>query len=313
MTSNPSGCILACECWPWVWCPGGDDVSLVEEAIGQMRRLRDVVRETVCLSVLVEDQGFVLEQAAGIHPFRCVANVGIRQPLHASASCKAILAYLPEQERETLLNSISQAPVHTADHYQEGRSHAGIEAGACQPIHASELSSGLRPDGLDELTPRWSTLHWNHLALTQERKLHNEYEPRDRCAGSAASGHGSGRSRGRGSGGVSLLGSGMGAVRWRRIGCCPLRLEPDLLRQRQANQKTVDALNEILKINPKHKFLIRVWPIMGLGDCSANIHTRPRCPLPVQARRAREAAGGNEAADRVGLERRQPAGECLRK
>jgi IclR family acetate operon transcriptional repressor len=84
----------------------GDDVSLVEEAIGEMRRLRDVVRETVCLSVLVEDQGFVLEQAAGIYPFRCVVNAGMRQPLHASASCKAILAYLPEQERETLLSSI---------------------------------------------------------------------------------------------------------------------------------------------------------------------------------------------------------------
>lgn len=84
----------------------GEDVSLVEEAIGEMRRLRDAVRETVCLSVLVEDQGFVLEQAPGTYPFRCVVNTGMRQPLHASASCKAILAYLPDQERETLLGSI---------------------------------------------------------------------------------------------------------------------------------------------------------------------------------------------------------------
>ena len=37
-----------------------------------------------------------------------------------------------------------------------------------------------------------------------------------------------------------------------------------------ATQQTVDGLNEILKLNPKHKFLIRVWPIMGKGDCKEN-------------------------------------------
>jgi DNA-binding IclR family transcriptional regulator len=81
----------------------GEEVSLVEQAIGAMRRLRDAVRETVCLTVLVEDQGFVLEQAAGTYPFRCVVNVGMRQPLHASSACKAIVAFLPEEERQALL------------------------------------------------------------------------------------------------------------------------------------------------------------------------------------------------------------------
>lgn len=32
------------------------------------------------------------------------------------------------------------------------------------------------------------------------------------------------------------------------------------------NQATIDRLNRILAINPNHKFLIRVWPILGLGD-----------------------------------------------
>ncbi len=39
-----------------------------------------------------------------------------------------------------------------------------------------------------------------------------------------------------------------------------------------ANEKTVEALNEILRLNPQHKFLIRVWPIMGAGDCEQNRH-----------------------------------------
>ncbi|HPP13148.1 MAG TPA: hypothetical protein PKW42_10490, partial [bacterium] len=37
-----------------------------------------------------------------------------------------------------------------------------------------------------------------------------------------------------------------------------------------ADQRTVDSLNEILKLNPEHKLLIRVWPIGGLGDCPEN-------------------------------------------
>jgi len=32
------------------------------------------------------------------------------------------------------------------------------------------------------------------------------------------------------------------------------------------NQSTIDRLNQMLAINPNHKFVIRVWPILGLGD-----------------------------------------------
>lgn len=37
-----------------------------------------------------------------------------------------------------------------------------------------------------------------------------------------------------------------------------------------ADQSAVDRCNEILKLNPKHKFVIRVWSIGGLGDCPEN-------------------------------------------
>ncbi len=37
-----------------------------------------------------------------------------------------------------------------------------------------------------------------------------------------------------------------------------------------AKQETVDTLNAALAINPKLKIVIRVWPIMGLGDCPQN-------------------------------------------
>ncbi len=37
-----------------------------------------------------------------------------------------------------------------------------------------------------------------------------------------------------------------------------------------ADGRTVARCNEILDINPRHKFVVRVWPIMGKGDCPEN-------------------------------------------
>jgi len=85
----------------------GEASSLVEQSLGAMRQLRDSVRETVCLSVIVGDEGFVLEQVPGLYPFRCVVDPGMRQPLHASASCKAILAYVPQEELERILSRLT--------------------------------------------------------------------------------------------------------------------------------------------------------------------------------------------------------------
>jgi len=77
--------------------------GLVEQSLGFMRQLRDAVRETVCLSVIADDEGIVLEQVPGLWPFRCVVDPGMRQPLHASASCKAILAFAPPEDLEAIL------------------------------------------------------------------------------------------------------------------------------------------------------------------------------------------------------------------
>jgi len=79
------------------------DGSLTPHALDAMRDLRDRVRETVALSVLADGEGLVLDQVQGLHPFRFVAEAGARQPLHASASTKAILAFLPDAERDALL------------------------------------------------------------------------------------------------------------------------------------------------------------------------------------------------------------------
>jgi DNA-binding IclR family transcriptional regulator len=83
----------------------GEGQSLVEQSLDVMRTLRDIAKESVCLGILVEGEGFALETVPGIYSFRCVVDPGVRLPLHASSSSKAILGYLPDAEQEALLAS----------------------------------------------------------------------------------------------------------------------------------------------------------------------------------------------------------------
>ncbi len=79
------------------------DRTLMENSIDLMRELRDAVKETVVVSIIDRGEGFILEQVPGLHLFRFVVEHGERQPLHASASTKAILAFLPDSERDAQL------------------------------------------------------------------------------------------------------------------------------------------------------------------------------------------------------------------
>ena len=81
----------------------GEGRSLVEQSLEPMRALREATGETVCLSVLADGEGFVLESVPGTHLFRCTVEPGMRQPVHASASGKAIFAFLPPGELEAAL------------------------------------------------------------------------------------------------------------------------------------------------------------------------------------------------------------------
>lgn len=95
-----------------------DERGMVQLALEPMRCLRDTVKETVCLSILADGSGFVLDAVPGLHPFRYVVDPGMRQPLHASASCKAILAFLPEEKRSSLVDAarLERLTEHTIIH-----------------------------------------------------------------------------------------------------------------------------------------------------------------------------------------------------
>jgi DNA-binding IclR family transcriptional regulator len=85
---------------------GTEEKSLIENSLDVMRELRDAVKETVLISVISEDEGVILEQAPGLYSFRFVVEPGTRLTIHASSHGKAILAYLPESEREAILGRL---------------------------------------------------------------------------------------------------------------------------------------------------------------------------------------------------------------
>ena len=82
------------------------DKTLIESSIDVMRCLRDIVQETVVISVLDKGEGIVLEQVQGLHSFRFVCDPGTRQLIYSSASTKAILAFIPEHERSIALKGV---------------------------------------------------------------------------------------------------------------------------------------------------------------------------------------------------------------
>ena len=81
--------------------------DLIAEAIEPMRDLRDEVMDTVLIGVLNKAEVVVLDQVLGHHMFKFAVNPGTRAHAHASAPGKAIVAFLPEREREALLKRIS--------------------------------------------------------------------------------------------------------------------------------------------------------------------------------------------------------------
>ena len=80
--------------------------TLVEKSISIMRNLRDRYGETVPLGILHGTEGLIIEEIPGSFSFRFVLEPGRRFHLHTSAPGKAMVAYLPEAERESLINII---------------------------------------------------------------------------------------------------------------------------------------------------------------------------------------------------------------
>lgn len=69
-----------------------------------LRRLRDETGETTTLSGLVGDERVYLDQFESPREVKMTVEVGRRFPLHAGSSGRVILAFLPEERRESVLS-----------------------------------------------------------------------------------------------------------------------------------------------------------------------------------------------------------------
>jgi DNA-binding IclR family transcriptional regulator len=79
------------------------ETNLVENALDIMRELRDAVVDTVLIGVREGAEIVVLDEAIGSRMFCFVSKLGYRVPVYCSAPGKAMLAFLPEKDREAVL------------------------------------------------------------------------------------------------------------------------------------------------------------------------------------------------------------------
>jgi DNA-binding IclR family transcriptional regulator len=80
--------------------------SILEMVLPEMRKLRDVVKETVSFGVMGEEKGLFIEQILGTHPFCFVHAPGKLFELHCSAPGKAMMAFMPEITRKSYLEKM---------------------------------------------------------------------------------------------------------------------------------------------------------------------------------------------------------------
>ncbi|MAT13969.1 MAG: transcriptional regulator, IclR family protein [Planctomyces sp.] len=86
--------------------PQSNGRSLHECAIGPMRTIRDATAETTQLCCIIGTEMVMIEQLLSTHPFKYSVDIGARCPSYSTAPGKAIMAFLEEPERESLVNKI---------------------------------------------------------------------------------------------------------------------------------------------------------------------------------------------------------------
>ena len=77
--------------------------NLVNIARPVMEKLRDKSGEEIALYVIEGDRRICVERVESLHEIAKVGPVGTYYPLHAGASGKVLLAYLPEDQRNAIV------------------------------------------------------------------------------------------------------------------------------------------------------------------------------------------------------------------
>jgi|PlaIllAssembly_1097288.scaffolds.fasta_scaffold344708_2 DNA-binding IclR family transcriptional regulator len=84
--------------------------DLPEVARGYMRQLSDLTNETVNLSIREGTEILYIARVEGSQSIRMTSTIGTRSHLHSTAMGKAILAFLPEEEKIELVERLALTP-----------------------------------------------------------------------------------------------------------------------------------------------------------------------------------------------------------
>ncbi|MGH3097007.1 MAG: IclR family transcriptional regulator [Streptosporangiales bacterium] len=83
---------------------GSIEPSLREVASAEMRKIRDATGETVHLGVAEDDQLVIIGRLDGTRSLRTFLPLGTEAPLHATASGRALLSAMPDEDVERILD-----------------------------------------------------------------------------------------------------------------------------------------------------------------------------------------------------------------
>lgn len=80
------------------------ELNISEYVVSLMKELAHQTNESIFLTLLDGDSGTTAEIAESSQPIKFAVNIGTRTPIHAGASCKVMLAYLPEEQLHEVLH-----------------------------------------------------------------------------------------------------------------------------------------------------------------------------------------------------------------
>jgi IclR family transcriptional regulator, acetate operon repressor len=132
------------------------DFDLRQVAQPTLRRMRDLTNETTTLSARVQDSRIYLDQYESPQEIKMTVELGRPYPLHAGASSRAILAFLPEETIERIIaGGLQRLTAETIRHPKQLRrrlaqtrsSGYAISRGERQPAAASVAAPVFGIDG----------------------------------------------------------------------------------------------------------------------------------------------------------------------
>lgn len=83
-----------------------NEQTLIEKSIDIMRLLRDEIKETVLLGIMVNHEGIVLELIPGLHSIKFWVDIGTVFPSNVAAPSKAMIAFMPAKQQKEILDKM---------------------------------------------------------------------------------------------------------------------------------------------------------------------------------------------------------------